>query len=139
MTTIPKNGSFKIMWPEQLELTENFECILRNPGLNSGNCNVDKKERSLKFSGAFKRDFKDWIEVDLEGVRNPASNKYRLNGFMIVTYGEVGQELDNLDDFKMVPQLECQYPCRECDKLGGINDFCTSCWPSDESNLPYLM
>lgn len=71
------------------------------------------------------------IIIKLERVRNPVNNK-PANGFVIQTYWDENQIniMDKLNDFKLRPTFDCEYPCSTCDIPNNKRDFCLTCWNS---------
>jgi hypothetical protein len=142
---IPSTGSIQLTWPQQVTIEDDlFACTIETNAVFSDdlNCRTNQRERTITITGAFRElsaPFGDTITITLEGVRNPPNNR-EGNGFKIMTY-EYGQQIytmDALEDFILFPQLECDYPCRECDSINGNRDFCTACW-QEADDPKYLM
>lgn len=74
----------------------------------------------------------------MAGIKNPSDNRPG-NGFTIQTFEDATQvyPMDSLKDFLMLPALQCDFPCKNCDASGVGRSFCTECWPDFQAH--YLM
>jgi len=145
---IPRTGSMQISWPRQVQVTSDFGCQVRTNRLFSNKekpiCNVNQESRTITITDVFaevRYGFSWQVSIEFAGLRNPKNNKDERNGFVIVTYEDPKQTfaMDRLSDFLMMPQFECEYPCRECNSIAGRGDFCTACWPASGTDPGYLM
>ncbi len=135
---ISDNGSIKITYPSTVEVDDDESCIIETRGSFSSLCDFDTRDRTIEIKDAFRRVrdyYTDEIEIELEEVINPVTNQYN-EGFLIETFDDNDMEyrVDIIGDIALVPQLECDYPCKTCLSTDRTN--CQSCYTFD--SYPYL-
>lgn len=125
-------------YPSQLTLTDSNRTICTittSAGTFSNNCLVDDNARTLTITHAFTQVQSGPVTIQIFNVKNAINNKPG-NGFVIQTYWDDQQTyiMDKLNDFILLPQFQCDYPCQTCTQ----RNQCTSCWNSlDDPN--YIM
>ena len=111
-------------------MPDNVKCTVTTNKQWEEKCKIDKEKQTIYITDVFSESttFSTKVTILLEGVVNPKNNKEKGSGFLLTTYTseKLIYRIDQIPSQKLVPTLQCQYPCKTCLESDKTN--CLSCW-----------